>query len=143
MAYLDCDERFATGIPSIDYEHRRLVDLVNNLDLLITDGASAQSIAATLAEFHALATAHFALEERIMQALRHSRYKYCRDEHYRLLDEVRDIMEGYERGVFEPLARLPAALKDWLCGLMNIDAEMFAGLDEATLKTWHLSRTRH
>lgn len=143
MAYLECDQRFATGIASIDYEHKRLVELVNLLDGLVSRGADGAAITAALAEFHTLATAHFALEERIMRAVQHQKVERCRDEHYRLLDQVRDMMEGYEHGAFEPPAALPAALKEWLCGLMNVDAEMFAGLDEETLRTWHLSRQRH
>ena len=142
MAYLECDQRFATGIASIDYEHRRLVELVNLVDELIAQSAPGAAVAGALAEFHTLATAHFALEERIMRAVRHHKLERCRGEHYRLLDQVRDMMDSYERGAFQPPATLPAALKEWLYGLMNVDTEMFAGLDEATLRTWHLTRVR-
>jgi hemerythrin len=70
MAYLNWNRAFDTGVPGIDYEHHRLVDMLNEIDeLILHDGEKREKrkIAGILAEFHTLATAHFALEEKIMR----------------------------------------------------------------------------
>ena len=50
MAYLDWNPAFETGIPGIDYDHRRLVGLLNDIDTMIRDEVEPQDVAAALAE---------------------------------------------------------------------------------------------
>jgi hemerythrin len=45
MAYLDWNRAFDTGIPGIDFEHRRLVDMLNNIHRLTQKDAEPQHIA--------------------------------------------------------------------------------------------------
>lgn len=141
MAYLEWNPAFDTGIRSIDFEHRRLVDLLNEVDRQITEGESAAAIAATLGEFHALASAHLALEESIMAKTEHPKYDERVQAHRALLDTVRDIMDAFHTGATRPAA-LPGQLRDWLRDLMGMDAKVFAGLfsrlDAEALKSWGL-----
>lgn len=48
----------------IDYEHRKLVSMLNDIHSLIVTGADAEKIGATLCDFHALATAHLRSKKR-------------------------------------------------------------------------------
>ncbi len=65
-----------TGIVGIDYEPRRLVKMLNEIHDLIVKDVKPHKISDTLANFHALATAHFVLEEKIthLHAQRSRRY---------------------------------------------------------------------
>ncbi|MGB8275349.1 MAG: hemerythrin domain-containing protein, partial [Alphaproteobacteria bacterium] len=67
MAYITWDPAHETGIPGIDYEHRRLVELLNDIHDLIAARAEPLTIADRLADLYTLATAHFALEEKVMR----------------------------------------------------------------------------
>jgi hemerythrin len=140
MAYLDWNPAYDTGVPGIDYEHRRLVALLNEIHELIANGASAHKIAGTLGDFHARAAAHFALEEKIMRDRDFPALLERQDTHYRLLDQVREIMEGYEVGSYGAGANLPETLRGWLLEAMSIDVKLFAGIEETNLRAWGLNR---
>lgn len=142
MAFMDWEPRFDTGIASVDFEHHKLVDLLNEVDSQVGEGADAKEVTGTLGEFHALATAHFALEEKVLRDIMHPEAARRRDEHYRLLENVRDIMDAYESGEYQEPTALPQALKDWISGLMQMDAVVFNGLDDSALERWGLTRIR-
>jgi hemerythrin len=58
-------------------------------------------------------SAHFALEERFMRERRYDQLAQHKVDHERLLDEIRDIMDGYElHGRYDPGA-LGTALDAW------------------------------
>jgi hemerythrin len=140
MAYLDWNPAHDTGVAGIDYEHRRLVNLLNEIHELILSGAKPHQVAGALADFHALATAHFALEERIMRDQKFPGLPERRDTHYRLLDLVREIMDGYDAGSYRAGVNLPDTLKSWLSEAMDIDVKLFGAAKEANLRAWGLSR---
>ena len=140
MAYLDWNPAFDTGISGIDYEHHRLVDMLNEINELVLNKAEPHRVADTLASFHTLATAHFALEEKIMRDQKYGGLEGRRDIHYRLLDQVREMMDGYEQGTFRTGTSLPETLKQWLAEAMDIDVRLFAEISDAGLRESGLSR---
>jgi len=140
MAYLDWNPAYDTGVAGIDYEHRRMVALLNEIHGLILSAAEPHKVADTLAHFHTLATAHFALEEKLMQDQSYPGLKGRRDIHYRLLDQVREIMDAYETGSHSVGPRLPETLKQWLSEAMDIDVKLFAEISDTSLRRRGLSR---
>jgi len=63
-----------------------------------------------------------------------------RDTHYRLLDKVREIMDGHEIGAYRAGATLPETLGKWLSEAMDIDVKLFARIAETRLRSWGLRR---
>lgn len=113
MALLDWRKEFSVGVASVDHEHQELIALINALHAALGKTDDPQAIPAFLGEVYAQIAAHFALEERIMRENRYDEYAEHKADHERLLDEIRDMMDGYElRGAFddETLAR---RLRDW------------------------------
>ncbi|HMN39129.1 MAG TPA: hemerythrin domain-containing protein [Hyphomicrobium sp.] len=141
MNYLDWNSAYDTGIASIDFDHRRLVGMLNAIHDLIVRGADPRAISDGLADFHVLAASHFALEEKIMHDEKYADLEERRETHYRLLDRVREIMDGYEEGSRQSAECLPEVLKEWLLEAMDVDVEMFAAINDASLRRWGLSRT--
>ena len=140
MAYLDWNPAFETGIPGIDYEHRRLVDMLNEINELVVNEAEPRKVADTLADFHTLATAHFALEEKIMRDRKHGGLEGRRDIHHQLLDQIRELMDIHETESFRTTKSLPDTLKQWLAEAMDVDVKLFAELSDASLRESGLSR---
>ncbi len=140
MNYLDWNSSYETGIASVDHEHRRLVELLNEICDLASRGAEPAAIGGMLGDFHALASAHFALEERIMREEKHPDLPARRETHYRLLDQVRDIMDGYDDPECGSVDGLPETLKQWFLEAVADDVRLFAAVDDATLRRWNLSR---
>ncbi len=111
-------DTFNTGIASVDYEHRQLVDMINMLyERLIAGDAQEQDIGEFLAALHDRIAAHFALEERIMRERQYIEYREHKAEHEHLLDEIRDLMEAERVGAFRGAAgSLADRLERWFSG---------------------------
>ncbi|MBZ0139254.1 MAG: hemerythrin family protein [Pseudorhodoplanes sp.] len=133
MNYLDWNSTFHTGIASIDYDHRRLIEMLNEIHDLIEQSAERCTISDELADFYAFAEGHFALEKKLMQDENLPDLQERRDIHHRLLDQVREIMDGYEDGIYQPAERLPETLKLWLVGAIGIDVKIFAAIGDTSL----------
>jgi len=113
MEFLEWKENYAIGIPSVDAEHRDLIELINEVHRRLEAGERGMTVGDFLGEVFARISAHFALEERIMRERHYDQLRPHKTDHERLLDGIRDIMDDYEdREFFEPAA-LAQRLNDW------------------------------
>ncbi|MDH3228469.1 MAG: bacteriohemerythrin [Alphaproteobacteria bacterium] len=96
MALIEWREEFSIGIPSIDYEHKGMIRMINQLHEEISAIPSRETVSDFLGEIHSLISAHFALEEKEMLEMRYDARDDHKDDHERLLDEIRDIMDAFE-----------------------------------------------
>ena len=96
MALVEWKAEYKIGIPAVDYEHRGLIDLINNLHADLSGKPEKAEVLACLGEIYARISAHFALEERVMRERRYDQYADHKEDHERLLDEIRDIMDRCE-----------------------------------------------
>lgn len=122
MKTIEWRDEFGTGIASVDHEHRELVELVNDIHGQLVRGGAPEVIASHLGELHDAIAAHFALEERIMRERRYVDYVPHKEDHERLLDDIRDIMETHAA---DPAAILADRLVAWFGRhFRTLDAEL-------------------
>ncbi|MFZ5789833.1 MAG: bacteriohemerythrin [Pseudomonadota bacterium] len=100
MALIAWREEFEIGIPSVDYEHRRLVDQINGVAERLASGAGEEAVLDALGEIHGTISAHFALEEQVMRDLGYDEFAAHKADHERLLDDIRDISDAFEHGAY-------------------------------------------
>lgn len=118
---------FSTGIPSVDHEHQELIALVNETHAQLAQGAPADVVEARLGELHDAIASHFALEERIMRNHRYPGYAPHKEDHERLLDDIRDIMESH---LADPATALADRLAAWFGRhFRTLDAELHRLID--------------
>jgi hemerythrin len=98
MTRIEWRESYKIGIRSIDYEHEKLIRVINDLLGKLTNDHSTADIVQAQGEIHALIEAHFALEEKVMRDNRYTGFPAHKSDHDRLLDDMREIMEGVEDG---------------------------------------------
>ena len=96
MGLLHWEKRYSVGVEAVDHEHRELVDLINRLYEEARSKGSKVAILGFFGDLFKSISAHFALEERIMRERGYDQLLQHKDDHERLLDEIRDIMEDYE-----------------------------------------------
>jgi hemerythrin len=96
MGLLHWEKRYSVGIEAVDHEHRELVDLVNCLYEEARRRGSKVAVLGFFGDLFKAISAHFALEERIMRERGYDQLMQHKNDHERLLDEIRDIMEDYE-----------------------------------------------
>lgn len=96
MGLLHWEKRYSIGIEAVDHEHRELVDLINRLHEKATTQGSKVAVLGFFGDLYKAISAHFALEERFMRERGYDQLSQHKNDHERLLDEIRDIMEDYE-----------------------------------------------
>lgn len=113
MSLIEWRDDFETGIPAVDSEHRALIASINALDRMLQNDAALDPVMAALGEIFALISAHFALEERYMRDTEYTDFGVHKDDHEKLLDELRDIMDQVDiDGDFDS-SRLSRELDEW------------------------------
>jgi hemerythrin len=96
MGLLHWESRYSVGIDAVDHEHRELIDLVNRLyDKARSDG-SKEVVLDFFGDLFKAISAHFALEERFMRERGYDHLVQHKNDHERLLDEIRDLMEDFD-----------------------------------------------
>jgi hemerythrin-like metal-binding protein len=113
MPLVEWREEFKVGVPSVDFEHRELIELINKVHERMSQPGSDVIIAEYLGEIYARIAAHFALEERLMRERQYDQFAEHKTDHERLLDGIRDIMDDYEDKRLYDESQLAARLTRW------------------------------
>ena len=90
-----------------------MIRQINAVYAAIENRGEREQVIDSLGEIYGSIAAHFALEEQLMLRHRYERYAEHRADHNRLLDDIRDIAEAFERTVALDDAGLRRRLTDW------------------------------
>lgn len=128
MTLLEWRNEFAIGVAEVDFEHRKLFELINELYLDVGEGGArtADFLGQVLADI----SAHFALEEKVMREAKYARYTEHKADHEALLDEIREIMDRFDEGAYSMGSQdLGIALSTWFGRHFQIhDAQLHRAL---------------
>ena len=113
MPLIDWRDEFSVGVPDVDHEHRQLIALINQLYADMSRQTPRHGVEDFLGDIYSRISAHFALEEKIMRQHRYDQYDDHKQDHERLLDELRDMMDDYEQNAHFDDAALAEALRSW------------------------------
>jgi len=114
MTRIEWKDEFATGLRDVDFEHQRLIAMINEVIAKLEEAQTDQDLQARLGDIHARIAAHFALEETRMQEMNYPEFADHKADHERLLDDLREIMdEVWDRPVSEIETDLAARLDHW------------------------------
>lgn len=113
MSLLQWKPIYSVGLPSVDHEHRQLIDMINRVYAHIEESSDQQAIEACLEDICAGITAHFALEERHMRDAGYPEYAAHKTDHENLLDQIRDMMDVFAQDPDSGRAELESRLGAW------------------------------
>lgn len=113
MALIEWREEFCTGVPGVDYEHQELIKQINSIYALIDDKADKEIVVDSLGDIYGSISAHFALEEQMMERHNYDHFKEHQADHERLLDDIQDITEEYEKAAELDTEKFKQKLNDW------------------------------
>ena len=116
MTLIQWRDEFRIGIDEVDHEHQELVGLINTLHAALGTERSGERVEAYLGEIFAEVSAHFALEEKVMRARHYDAIAAHKEDHERLLDELRDLMDEQAGGGILDDERFSARLAEWFSG---------------------------
>ena len=92
MPLIKWNTEMRLGVPEVDFEHEELIEVINTLGELLQQGGPMELIESVLGEIHGQIEQHFALEEKIMRANGFTGYEAHKEDHDRLLDQIRELM---------------------------------------------------
>ena len=113
MALIEWRDEFCTGMPGVDHEHKQLIEQVNAIYTLIDGKADKDSVIDGLGDIYGSISAHFALEEQMMERHGYDQYEQHRADHERLLDDIRDITDEFEQAAELDEDTFKQRLNDW------------------------------
>jgi hemerythrin len=113
MSLIEWRDEFSVGVAAVDLEHRDLIELINDVHAMMGEGATNAQVTSSLGDIFAQISAHFALEEKFMRDMKYKHLPSHKDDHEKLLDEIRDIMDRVEDDGRYDEARLSSELEHW------------------------------
>jgi len=113
MILIEWREEFCTGIAGVDFEHEELIEQINAIYALINNKADKENVIDGLGDIYGSISAHFALEEQMMEKHGYDEYKEHQADHEQLLDDIRDITDAFEDASELDDSKLKQRLNDW------------------------------
>lgn len=113
MSLLKWKPEYSVGIDSMDDEHREMIDLINTTYDKLEKESEAGQIEDCLGEILSTISMHFALEERMMQRSGYAEYQAHKNDHEKLLDQIRDLMDVFFDDPVTGGKRLEEKLSSW------------------------------
>lgn len=105
---------YNTGIPSIDAQHRKLVDILNELYDAMGKGHANQVLGNLLDELIKYTVIHFSTEERLFRQYDYPGFAVHKREHEGLTAQVKTLQRDYQAGKLSISIKVGTFLKDWL-----------------------------
>lgn len=116
MSLIEWNESFSVGSPAMDADHRRLLQILNDIYDEWQSGATSLTLGNHFASLIKYADRHFAREEAMLRASDYDRWVDQRDQHEHLRGQIMAFVRRHLRGEKpETLSRDAAKfLRDWL-----------------------------
>jgi hemerythrin-like metal-binding protein len=115
------DELYGIGHETIDGQHKRLIQMINDLHDSLAKGRVTEGMKATLKGIVEYTQTHFADEEKIMEELGWPELDEHRRKHHALLRDVRKMLMRLKSGETVGPFELLGFLRQWL--LEHIEGE--------------------
>jgi len=123
--------KYETGNPSVDRQHKRLFEMVNELHHGIVSGHGRETMGPTLKSLAKYTLEHFATEEGFMRASSYEHYPRHKARHDELAKQVKELITQYDSGSLALPGTLSKFLADWLTPhIKEEDMEMITWLRE-------------
>lgn len=112
--FLEWDESFNCGVEIIDWQHRRLVDLLNILGEAIALGRSAGILGEIIGEMYHYADYHFRTEEKLMQDHHYPDYAAHKEIHVEFTHDLIKLLKRDAKGEADLDRALFRYITEWL-----------------------------
>ena len=114
MALIIWSDKLSVGVPSIDAQHRSLVETLNRLHEAMMKGNTKDVTGVLLRNLATYTRDHFAKEEAMMSAANYPRLSEHRNHHAALTKQIEEFVARFERGESTVNLQLLSFLRDWL-----------------------------
>jgi len=114
MIYIKWEDRFRIGHEAVDKQHRRLFEIINDLQQKASSGAGRDAAIQAINSLVDYALEHFADEEELMDQIRFPSLIPHRWQHHSFVGRVADMALEWGEGKETSVEDILLFLKDWL-----------------------------
>ena len=114
MALFQWDDSFSVKVSAIDYQHEKLVNMVNDFHDAIVENRSQEAMGPLLDGLANYTVEHFATEERYFKQFNYPDAANHIKEHEALTEKVTDMIKRYKENRLLLTLEVAQFLKNWL-----------------------------
>ncbi len=111
---MDWRQDYSVEIRSIDHQHRKIIDLINQLEQAARTSEELKAVGSVLSELLSYTRYHFKSEEALMQKCDYPALASHKAEHQALVRRVSEFQGKYEAGKLTDAHDLANFLMGWL-----------------------------
>jgi hemerythrin len=115
MDFFVWNEKFNTGVETIDSQHKKLVSIINALNNAVHESHAGPAIGGIISELEDYTRYHFSEEERILDSYESEDLEPQRRQHEFFTGEIARMKKTFQEGKFGGSSQsLLSFLRDWL-----------------------------
>ncbi len=114
MALFTWNETLSVNINSIDEQHKKLIDMINDFYDNIASRSNKDNISTLLSSMKQYTLEHFTREENYMKKFNYPDYESHKKEHDVFIAKVNDLEEKFTSGKLVLSLEVTVFLRDWL-----------------------------
>ena len=135
MALITWSNMLSTGVSEQDTQHKKLIDLINQLNDAMQAGKGNDVMGKVLAELVNYTVFHFGYEEKLMALHKYEDSPAHKAEHAKFVQTAGDLKKKFDSGSAVISVEIMNFLRDWLTShIMKTDKKLGQALNKAGVK---------
>jgi len=135
MPLIQWDQAYSVSIDSIDNQHKRWIELVNNLHQAMLEGKGKDVLDQTLNAMIDYTKTHFTTEEKLMSQFAYGEFAEHKKLHDQFIDHIHQYQQRKASGEMALTIEVMTAMKDWLINhIQKVDSRYSGFLKEKGVK---------
>lgn len=135
MALISWSSMLSTGVAEQDNQHKKLIDLINQLNDAMQAGKGTDVLGKVLNELVSYTVMHFGYEEKLMGQHGYAETPAHKAEHAKFVQTVGDFKKKFDSGSAVITAEIMNFLRDWLTShIMKTDKKLGKALNDKGVK---------
>lgn len=125
MVLFEWDNKYVIGINEVDEQHKRLVQLINELHEAMSEGRGKEETRNVLMKLMDYSMYHFRTEEELMDRHGYNELVHHQTQHLSFVDKVKELTRRHDEGEFMISIETIEFLKEWLSSHILVSDKRF------------------
>jgi len=135
MALITWSNMLSTGVSEQDNQHKKLIDLINQLNDAMQAGHGNEVMGKVLSELVNYTVFHFGYEEKLMAQHKYEDSPAHKNEHAKFVQTAGDLKKKFDSGSAVISVEIMNFLRDWLTShIMKTDKKLGQALNKLGVK---------
>jgi len=117
--YVEWKNEYSVGIDSIDQQHKKLLNLINQLQTTVDYSTGEEFERDALDELVAYTKTHFTYEEGLLEQNNYPDFEPHKVQHTKMIEHVEEVLAEYEKDQHTAMSNAVEYLKGWLINHIN------------------------